>query len=95
MREIEKKMLRAIESRKDWHQSNTEVVMLSTCTRVYLHGNLICEIDHESNKRMFNTCGWNTPTTKSRLNALGANVRIKNFEMVNANTLEPVGCWVI
>lgn len=93
MRKIEKEMVRAIESHKDWRKSNTEVVVMSSSTRVYLHGNLICEIDHESSQRVFNTCGWATQTTRSRLNALGANVRIKNFAMVDAETLEPVGYW--
>lgn len=83
MREIEKAMLIAIASRKNWRRNNTEVEISSLTgeINVYLHGNLICNINN--NNVAYNLRGWNTATTRSRINALGANVRTKNGVCIN------------
>lgn len=39
-------------------------------TSVYLHNNLIAQ--NSGNGWAFKLCGWNTPTTKSRINALAS-----------------------
>ena len=69
MRKIESQMCQAIQSSKDWKSANTEVVTqqdgLST---VYLHGNKIAEVGDDF-LTIFDG-GWQTNTTKSRLNAL-------------------------
>lgn len=81
MRKIEQAMLRAIDDQRNWKCGNTEVrVKSSYATHVYLHGNHIAEI--YGGKAYANTdtlSRWPTPTTKSRLRALGFNVYTKNF----------------
>lgn len=70
-------MLDALNRRCDWHEKNTEVEECGTgWMRVYLHGNLICR-QKPDGKRLFSIAGWNTPTTRSRLNALGCGVRTR------------------
>lgn len=88
MREIEKAMNGAINARKNWKQSNTEVVQCwdGITTNVFLHGNLICRINNQTHTRKFYTGGgWTTNTTKSRLNALGASIHQKDFTWYNSD----------
>ena len=58
----------AITAGKDWKLDNTEVVACSNVSDVYLHGNLIARIG-ETWIELFDG-GWQTVTTKSRLNAI-------------------------
>ena len=78
MRKIELQMLNAIDNRKAWQSGNTTVSPRFDGTMsIYLHGNHIADYAHESDKLTVNTDTlrrWSTPTTKSRLRALGANV---------------------
>ena len=71
MREIEKKMLQAVNERKNFELSNTRVYNKNNGVFVFLHNNLI--FARINNKDYFSNCGWNTATTASRLRALGAN----------------------
>ena len=61
-------MNRAISAGKDWKNANTEVINADGVSSVYLHGNLIAEITDDAMK-IFDG-GWQSNTTKSRLNAL-------------------------
>ena len=63
-------MNEAINKSVDWKQDNTEVEYYSghDISRVYLHNNLIAEIG-PTYVQLFDG-GWQTPTTKSRLNAI-------------------------
>lgn len=61
----------------DFRLSNTEIKVDNFYTKLYLHGNLIACKELESGLIRCNLCGWNTPTTRTRLNAIGANVRTK------------------
>ena len=87
MRQIEKQMVAAIKARKNFKSGNTEVTMtrneyLCTCTAmVYLHDNLIAKISFgpENVVAQFTLAGWNTNTTRSRLNALGVGVSQCNW----------------
>lgn len=71
MRKIEFDMLRAIKSEADRTLGNTRI----SCERdsgqvwVYLHGHCIAHLGTDD-KWQFNLCGWNTPTTRSRINAI-------------------------
>ena len=69
MRKIEQLMNAAIKAGKNWTNSNTSVTTdnngLST---VYLHGNRIAEVGDDF-VRVFDG-GWQSNTTKSRLNAI-------------------------
>ena len=72
MRKIETQMNRAIVNKNDWSNSNTEVNYNSNtdCSAVYLHGNQIATVDHNTNALKLSSCGWQSVTTKSRLNAI-------------------------
>ena len=69
MRKIEREMNTAIQRVTNWKSSNTEVVAcVDGVSMVYLHGNKIAEIG-EDYMQIFDG-GWQSKTTKSRLNAL-------------------------
>tara|TARA_B100001287_G_scaffold71323_1_gene58903 strand:+ start:1578 stop:1919 length:342 start_codon:yes stop_codon:yes gene_type:complete len=68
MRKIEQQMINAIKSNTDWKLNNTEVITIEGVSFVYLHGNQIATVDDES-MTIFDG-GWQSVTTKSRLNAL-------------------------
>ncbi len=70
MRKIEQRMNAAIIGKIDWKQDNTEVIYYSgiDASDVYLHGNLIARVGSHSIE-LFDG-GWQSNTTKSRLNAI-------------------------
>jgi len=75
MRKIEEQMNMAIRSRKNWSGSNTTVQCfkengVTTEVNVLLHGNCIAWFDTASNDFNISSAGWETVTTKSRLNAI-------------------------
>tara|TARA_B100001142_G_scaffold316857_1_gene357101 strand:+ start:155 stop:514 length:360 start_codon:yes stop_codon:yes gene_type:complete len=91
MRKIETQMIAAINSEKDWKSGNTHTINFfnddkeCVVTQVYLHNNLIAEVT-DDNMTIFDG-GWQSNTTKSRLNALcnefcidGECVYQKNFK---------------
>jgi hypothetical protein len=85
MRKIETQMNAAITAGKDFKLANTEVVACSNVSDVFLHGNLIARIG-ETWIELFDG-GWQSVTTKSRLNAIlsehgipGECVFQKNFQ---------------
>ena len=81
---IEQDMIRAIRYERDWRKDNTTVEVvhrgdyfnlsggLSSTSReiqVRLHGNLIARI-FPGDRMILSSCGWETKTTKSRLNSI-------------------------
>jgi len=71
MRKIEQAMIDAIKANRNWQSSNTAVTLSMTSTPVLvvtLHGNPIARRvgEHWS----WSLAGWNTPTTRSRVNAI-------------------------
>jgi len=68
MRVIEKQMNDAIIASQDWKKDNTEVINCSNVSDVYLHNNLIARIG-ETWIELFDG-GYQSATTKSRLNAI-------------------------
>jgi hypothetical protein len=87
MRKIESQMIAAIHNNQNWSNSNTTVHFNeeSNISIVRLHGNKIAEVTDDS-MTIFDG-GWQTTTTKSRLNALcsefcitGEGVFQKNFQ---------------
>lgn len=76
MRKIELQMLNAIENRKAWQSGNTTVTpRFDGSLSVYLHGNHIADVvNSQINVNVYTLRQWSTPTTKSRLRALGASV---------------------
>ena len=85
MRKIERQMCDAILAGKDWKLDNTEVININDVSWVYLHGNHIATVYTDS-VEIFDG-GWQSNTTKSRLNAIcntfcvdGEGIFQKNFE---------------
>jgi len=69
MRKIEQQMIQAIKDNKAWRSGNTEVTLGSDgVSYVFLHGNLIAEVD-DTSITVYDG-GWQSNTTKSRLNAI-------------------------
>ena len=70
MRKIETQMIAAIHNNQNWSNANTTVHFNEeeNVSVVRLHGNKIAEIDDNS-MTIFDG-GWQSVTTKSRLNAL-------------------------
>jgi len=87
MRLIEKQMNFALSNKANWSKSNTQVVYneSTNCSSVYLHGHQIATLDHNTQAIKLDSCGYQTVTTKSRLNAIldevkyGAKVYQKNW----------------
>ena len=87
MRKIERQMNFAISNKGNWSSSNTTVSYNNNtnCSSVYLHGHQIATLDHNTNALKLDSCGYETNTTKSRLNAIldevkyGCKVFQKNF----------------
>ena len=87
MRKIESQMCAAVQSNKDWQSANTSVSFdpETGVSIVRLHGNKIAEID-DTSMTIFDG-GYQSNTTKSRLNALcqefciaGEGVFQKNYQ---------------
>ena len=102
MRKIERAMQDAIRTRKDWRSGNTAAFFISaqesgnpygSRSEIYLHGNLIAIYWHETGTLEVDSrtlARWPTPTTKSRLRALGANVETRKGQtLLNG---EPLTC---
>jgi len=68
MRKIETQMIQAIQQNKNWSSGNTQVITEDNTSKVYLHGNHIATVT-DDNMTIFDG-GWQSVTTKSRLNAL-------------------------
>ena len=85
MRKIETQMNAAIQANKNWTSGNTSVLTEDGISKVYLHGNHIATIGEDS-MTIFDG-GFQSNTTKSRLNALcsefcvaGEGVFQKNYQ---------------
>ena len=64
-------MIAAINANKNWSSCNTMVKTDdANISRVFLHGNHIATIDIDDDSMMIMDGGWQSVTTKSRLNAL-------------------------
>ena len=68
MRKIERLMNAAISEGRNWQLKNTSVTHTDDVAEVRLHGNLIAEVG-DTFIRLFDG-GWQSNTTKSRLNAI-------------------------
>jgi len=76
MRKIERDMNTAIRFRRNMSKQNTSVKCfknrdgITTEMDVFLHGNHIASLDTATHKLTIKDGGWQSVTTKSRLNAL-------------------------
>lgn len=65
------------------------------CTVLYLHGSKIAAIPSDSNKLYISNAGYQTNTTKSRLNALGAGIYARAGQWYGKDYKEfPSNTWV-
>ena len=88
MRKLEKQMNFALSNKSNWNGSNTSVSYneSTNSSQEYLHGHQIATLDHNNQALKLSSCGWQTVTTKSRLNAIldeidyGCKVFQKNFD---------------
>ena len=72
MRKIEQQMNRAIVNRNNWSNSNTfvEYNSFTDCSTIVLHRTAIAVYDHKNQALKLNSGGYQTRTTKGRLNAI-------------------------
>ena len=72
MRKLERQMNFAVSNKGNWSGSNTQVNYNSNtnCSSIYLHGHQIATVDHNLKAVKLSSCGYETRTTKSRLNAI-------------------------
>ena len=68
MRKIETQMNAAIKANQNWRNANTSVITEDGVSEVRLHGNLIAKVGDDF-VTIFDG-GWQSNTTKSRLNAI-------------------------
>ena len=101
MRKLEKQMNFALSNKSNWSGSNTSVSYneSTNCSQVYLHGHQIATLDHNTQALKLSSCGYQTVTTKSRLNALlsefkyGCKVFQKNFDWYLKTVNQTVDFW--
>jgi len=71
MRKINQNSINAFMNAQSYKDSNTTVEVLPNVTILKLHGNSIAyRYNDPANTLSITTAGWNTNTTKSRLNAI-------------------------
>ena len=101
MRKLEKQMNFALSNKGNWAGSNTTVRYSNetNCSSVYLHGHNIATLDHTTKALRLSSCGYETNTTKSRLNALlsefkyGCRVFQKQWDWYLQNVNQTVDFW--
>ena len=101
MRKLERQMNFAISNKSDWSGSNTQVTYNNStnCSSIHLHGHLIATFDHNLRAVKLDSCGYETVTTKSRLNAIleevkyGCKVFQKNFDWFVSCNGETASFW--
>ena len=86
MRKIEEQMNQALRSFSNWSSGNTTVTSTKEEMRVHLHGNHIATLNKATMELNLFDGGWQSNTTKSRLNAFldevayGVSVFQKNWQ---------------
>lgn len=73
MRKITEQAMQAFNNNEAFSKDNTQVVIQGSMTILKLHGSdIACKTDDVGTT--FSLCGWNTPTTRERLQAAGVNI---------------------
>lgn len=68
MKQIDSDAASAFMGGYNFSRSNTQVVKTPAACKMYLHGN--CIAVRENGYTQLSDCGWQTATTKARLNAI-------------------------
>ena len=81
MRLITQQSVKAFNNAKKFNRQNMSVEVLPNVTILKLHNNAIAYRYNDPERTLtIDNCGWFTPTTKERLNALeGVSIQQKNF----------------
>ncbi len=80
MRQITEQSVAAFNANKSFKLANTIIDVDSKETKMYLHNNLIAVKDIESGRLKITNAGWQSNTTKERLNGLnGVSIYQKDF----------------
>ena len=85
MRKVEEQMNQAIRYRRNWAGSNTMVRVYKEVIEVFLHGNHIASVDTATNNLTLFDGGWQSNTTKSRLNALLSEFTHNGISLIQRN----------
>ena len=101
MRKLERQMNFAISNKADWKGVNTQVLYNNStnCSTIYLHGHQIAAVDHNLKAVKLSSCGYETTTTKSRLNAIleevkyGCRVFQKNWNWFVSYNNQTASFW--
>ena len=101
MRKLERQMNFAISNKGNWSGSNTQVTYNNStnCSQIFLHGHQIAVVDHKLKAVKLSSCGYETVTTKSRLNAIleevkyGCRVFQKNFDWFVSYNDQTASFW--
>ena len=82
MKKITKESVSAFMNAQNFKKSNTEVVVLTNVTVLKLFGNEIAyRYNDPENTLSITNCGWETNTTKERLNGIPrVNIYQKNWQ---------------
>ena len=81
MRKITQETIENFYNAKKFNKANMQVEVLPNVTIMKLHGNAIAYLYNDVKRTLSITnCGWESNTTKERLNALnGVSINQKNF----------------
>ena len=80
MRKITADAIRALRNRQTFKRGNTQVKVFDNSVALYLHGNMIAEYAADG-ALYINDGGWQSNTTKERLNGLpNVSIHQKNFQ---------------
>jgi hypothetical protein len=80
MRKITADAVRAFRNRQTFKRGNTEVRVFDNSVALYLHGNMLAEYAVDG-ALYINDGGWQSNTTKERLNGLpNVHIQQKNFQ---------------
>ena len=92
MRTITKESVKAFYNKATLKKQNMHVFYdrYDQTSRMMLHDNCIATFDHDNKRLTISNCGWFTPTTKERLNALpDVNIVQRNFKWYLNGNLKP------
>lgn len=96
-RQITEIMARKFMNDESYRLSNSEVRTDYISTRLYLHNNLIAKKEKATGKIEVSMAGWNTVTTRERLNGL-PNVRVTQKDFIpylNGKEIDPYEWYAI
>jgi len=99
MKQISKAVASAWSANKEFNKSNTRIYKMFGALHLELFGNLIAVKDINTGAAEYQTTGWETVTTRDRLEAVGCSCAIRKGTIYHVDSdgrlLQPVGAWTI